>query len=69
MFAASTYALSLEKHVEDINERLYTLMQSNKLHPNLIDWSECAKEIERLRKKANKSSKELLLEKSADVFN
>ena len=49
MFAASTYALSLEKHVKDINEGLYTLMQSNKLHPNFIDWSELAKAIERLR--------------------
>ena len=61
MFAASTYALSLEKLLKDINEGLYTLMQSNKLHPNLIDWSELAKAIYRLRKKAIKSSKELLL--------
>ena len=57
MFAASTYALSLQKHVKDINEGLYTLLQSNKLHPNLIDWSELAKAIERLRKMVNKSSK------------
>ena len=68
MFAASTYALSLQKHVKDINEGLYTLLQSNKLHPNLIDWSELSKAIERLRKKAIKSSKELLLENNADVF-
>ena len=68
MFAASTYALSLQKHVKDINEGLYTLMQSNKLHPNLIDWSELAKAIERLRKMAIKSSKELLLENNSDIF-
>ena len=68
MFAASTYALSLQKHVKDINEGLYTLLQSNKLHPNLIDWSELAKAIDRLRKMAIKSSKELLLENNADVF-
>ena len=43
-------------------------MQSNKLHPNLIDWSELAKAIERLRKMAIKSSKKLLLENNADVF-
>ena len=68
MFATSTYSLSLAKHVKDINEGLYTLMQSNKLHPNLIDWSELAKAIERLRKMAIKSSKELLLENNSDVF-
>ena len=43
-------------------------MQSNKLHPNLIDWSELAKAIERLRKMAIRSSKELLLENNADIF-
>lgn len=68
MFTASTYALSLQKHVKDINEGLYTLMQSNKLHPKFIDWSELTKEIERLRKMAIKSSKEHLFEKNADAF-
>ena len=68
MFATSTYANSLAKHVRDINEGLYTLLQSNKLHPNLITWTEMAKAIERLRKKAIKSSKELLLQNNADVF-
>ena len=43
MFATSTYANSLAKHVRDINEGLYTLLQSNKLHRNLITWTEMAK--------------------------
>ena len=68
MFAASTYANPLAKHVRDINEGLYTLLQSNKLHPNLITWTEMAKAIDRLRKKAIKNSKELLLQNNADVF-
>ena len=68
MFATSTYANSLAKHVRDINEGLYTLLQSNKLHPNLITWTEMAKAIDRLRKKAIKTSKELLLQNNADVF-
>ena len=68
MFATSTYANSLAKHVRDINEGLYTLLQSNKLHPNLITWTEMAKAIDRLRKKAIENSKELLLQNNADVF-
>ena len=67
MFAASTYANSLAKHVKDINEGLYTLMQSNRLHPNLMNWSKLAKAIERLQRKAIRNSKELLLQNSADV--
>lgn len=43
-------------------------MPSNKLHLNLIDWSESAKAIDRLRKKVIKSFKELLLQNNADVF-
>ena len=48
MFAASTYSNSLAKHVKDINKGLYTLIQSNRLHPSLVNWSKLAKAIDRL---------------------
>ena len=69
MFAASTYALSLEKHLKDINEGLYKLIQSNKLHPNLIDRSELAKAIDGYEKRRLKVLKSFYYKTMPMFFN
>ena len=67
MFAMATYANFLSRHVREINDGLYTLLHSSKLHPKLINWSELAKALDKLRKKAVQNSKELLLQNNADI--
>jgi len=68
MYATSTYAGDLSQHVRNINTGLYALMQTGRLHPNLVNSSSLAEGINRLRKKALKNSKELILENNADLF-
>ncbi len=38
MFVVSTYASSLSRHVKEIQEELFTLLNQNKLLPNLDSW-------------------------------
>ena len=68
MFGASTYANSLSRHIRDIQNGLFTLLTSNKLHPNLVSWGEAKEGISKLRKIAMKHGKELMLENDEDLF-
>ena len=68
MFAVSTYASSLSKHVKEIQEGVFTLLNQNKLHPNLVSWEETVKAINELREKAIAKGKELLLDNNNDIF-
>ena len=42
MYATSTYAGDLSQHVRNINTGLYSLMQTSRLHPNLVNSSSLA---------------------------
>ena len=68
LYAASTYASSLTRHVKEIQEGLFTLLNQNKLHPNLVTWKETSDAIRALRVKALNMGKELLLENDNDIF-
>ena len=68
LYAVSTYASSLTRHIKEIQSGLYTLLNQNKLHPSLISWKETSDAINALRAKAINRGKELLLENDNDIY-
>ena len=68
IFGASTFANSLSRHVKDIQTGLFTLLTTNKLHPNLVSWGEAKEGISKWRQLALNHGKELLLENDEDLF-
>ena len=68
LYAVSTYASSLTRHIKEIQSGLYTLLNQNKLHPSLISWKETSDAINALRVKAINRGKELLLEYDTDIY-
>ena len=67
-FAISTYALRLSTHIKEVKLGLYTLLNGNKLHPNLVTYNELVEGVTMLKKIALKSSKKLILDHVSDVF-
>ena len=51
LYAVSTYASSLTRHIKEIQSGLYTLLNQNKLHPSLISWKETSDAINALKLK------------------
>lgn len=68
MFATLTCANSLSRHVKEINDSLHTLMNSRRIHPDLVNWSDLVNALDKLRKMAVQISKEILLQNNADIF-
>ena len=68
MFAASTYATRLSEHINRIHQGLFVLLNNNKLHPDLVSWSQLERGLETLKKAALKASKKLILEHASDIF-
>lgn len=68
MFAVESYAQRLSQHIQRLFQGLFVLLNTNKLHPNLVQFSELEKGIDALRKKALKASKKLLLHHPSDIF-
>lgn len=58
----------MTRHIKEIQAGLFTLLNQNKLHPNLITWKETSYAIRALRVKALNMGKELLLENDNDIF-
>ena len=58
----------MTRHIKEIQAGLFTLLNPNKLHPNLAAWKETSDAIKALRVKAINMGKELLLENGNDVF-
>ena len=56
-FAVSTYALRLSTHIKEIKIGLYTLLNNNKLHPNLVSYNKLIEVVDMLKKPAIKSWK------------
>ena len=61
-FAISTYALRLSTHIKEVKLGLYTLLNGNKLHPNLASYTKLVEGVTMLKKIALKSSKKLILD-------
>ena len=58
----------MTRHIKAIQSGLFTLLNQNKLHPNLVAWKETSDAINALRVRAINMGKELLLENDNDIF-
>ena len=67
-FAASTFAEHLNTHIRTIRDALFTLLESNRLHPSLVEWKLLKKSIIALKERAASRGYKLMLESNADVF-
>ena len=67
-FAISTHALRLSTHIKEVKLGLYTLLNANKLHPNLVPYDKLVEGVTMLKKIALKSSKKLILDHVSDLF-
>lgn len=68
IYTVATYVNQLPHHIKEVNTGLFTLLNTNNLHPSLVSWSQLSDEIIKLRQKALRSSKELILENDSDIF-
>lgn len=59
--ATSIHATRLSDHIKKINYGLYTLLNANKLHPDLVEWPQLEREINDLRGEARLKVKKLIL--------